>query len=176
MSAYLITGVSGVGKSTVIAKLAGLGFQTYTDNDHRLAGFYSSTGKRLRQADWPNAHPFDFNQFKYRWHVPAVKRLIASHSDTIFIGGGIGNVTALFPLFDTVFVLQPSLETLKYRLRTRTTNEFGKNPDEVAHILESFDPTGDFWRDLGAVVINTNQPVEAVTNEILAHVNDKAAQ
>jgi hypothetical protein len=77
------------------------------------------------------------------------------------------------PIFNQVFVLQTSLETLKHRLQIRTSNDFGKDPIELAHILEHFDPSGDYWRELGATVINADQPIKQVADDILAHINVK---
>jgi len=173
MSAYLITGSSGVGKSAVIEELASRGFVTFADEINVTAKFFDRKARRFL-SDYP-PHPIDLDRYVWDWDIPALTKLLAHSPNPTFVGGVCANTTSTFPLYKAVFVLLPSVNNLKHRLRTRTDNNFGKHPDELAHILATFDETGDAWRKTGAQIIDADQPAATVADDILAHIKVKEA-
>ena len=169
MSAYLITGEAGSGKTSIIHELARRGYSTFnTDDMPDITRFYDlNTGQPTVTA--PPA-PIDFTRYAWNWDIPALQKLLTQAPSPGFFGAITSNSNANFHLFKQVFVLIPSLANLKHPLQTRTANDFGKHPDELAGILKSFDQTGDYWRRNGAIVIDANPPVAIVADDILNRI------
>jgi len=59
-------------------------------------------------------------------------------------------------------------ETLQDRLLTRTTNAFGKHPEELSAALGSNDGVEPTYRRLGATIIDGRRPPAEVASAILA--------
>jgi hypothetical protein len=71
-------------------------------------------------------------------------------------------------LFDLVACLVVDNQTLRDRLQTRTTNAFGKHPEELAAALGPNDSVESTYRRLRATIIDGRRPVAEVANAILA--------
>ena len=66
-------------------------------------------------------------------------------------------------LFDDIICLVADNETIRDRLETRTTNTFGKHPEELAAALGWNDDAEVRYRRLGATIIDgTRRPPEVV--------------
>lgn len=89
---------------------------------------------------------------------------------TIFLCGVAANDIDLSHYFNKIICLVIDLETTKQRLISRTTNTFGKDPDERKKILEWYQPVLDKYAKAGAVMVDTARPLEAVVNDILKGV------
>jgi AAA domain-containing protein len=170
MAAYLITGLPGAGKTTIIQELQKRGYNAHETDENGMTSFYDlKTGRKLDKA--PPA-PIDFTRYAWSWDVAAIKRLIASTQGTpIFFGGIAGNTVDNLELFDKVFIPYPTLDTLKHRLKTRTNNDFGKHPDELADILKDHSGGDTWWAKQGAIILDGDQSVEKITDDILERVN-----
>lgn len=173
MPLYYITGVSGSGKSTVLAELQRRGFEAY-DVDDTLArwrniqtGYIhpkSSVKKAQRTAEFLQKH---------HWIVPRPEiELLAQQAaeKPIFVGGAIGNESELRDLFTVVFSLYIDNETIAHRLKTRTTNDWGKQPHELQLTLSHAAATYEKHNRLGDVILDGTQPTEKIVDEILAHI------
>jgi len=173
MPLYYVTGVSGSGKSTVLAELKRRGFEAYGTDEDDLAGFYHlETGKKTspnltakeRTEKWRKYH---------EWKVPTEKvealRLNA-HSKPIFLCGVVANDADFWSKFAQVFCLYLPSEETKHRIENRTNNDFGKNAHELASILEWASYSKTQYKKLGAVLIDATLPVKKVTDEIIDHV------
>jgi hypothetical protein len=81
----------------------------------------------------------------------------------------------VYSLFEAIFVLVVDKGTLRHRLLSRTENDYGKHPDELAGIL-SYHPMLE--RELlsapGAVAIDATKPLDAVVNEIIVRTRPNA--
>jgi broad-specificity NMP kinase len=168
MAAYLITGSPGAGKTSIIEELQRRGYAAYnTDDMPEITRYYDlHTGKRM---DSNPPAPIDFARYAWNWNIEALKKLLNS-ADIVFVGGITGNTIPNLNLFDRIFVPHPNLSELERRIITRTNNDFGKHPDELADILKEHDGSDEFWRSKGAVVINADRPIGEITDDILAHI------
>jgi thymidylate kinase len=61
-------------------------------------------------------------------------------------------------------------DTLVERLATRTTNDYGKQPHEVDEIKGWHKNYEKQYQAFGATIVDATQPVEKVTDQILASV------
>lgn len=168
MGAYLITNTAGSGKSAVIKELEQRGFAAYDTDDlpdvTRLED--RATG---RPVEWPEP-PVNWDIYAWNWQAAGLKKLLASGED-VFIGGIVSNKDDFYHLFDQIFVLTINVETLRQRLLTRTSNDFGKHPGDLARIL-SHHP--ERQRKLltipKAVAVDAAQPLEKVADDIIGYV------
>jgi shikimate kinase len=71
------------------------------------------------------------------------------------------------PQFDQVILLSAPAEVLVERLRTRTTNSYGKHPDEVARVLELVEQDEPLLRRAAGHEIDTRAPLEEVVATLL---------
>lgn len=69
--------------------------------------------------------------------------------------------------FNKVFTLHIDGETMKHRLLTRTNNDFGKHPDELALQLEWNKGAVKYSKERGTTLIDSTKPVSDVVDEIL---------
>lgn len=154
----LITGVSGTGKSSVIARLAALGYVA-VDAD---APGYSAEIPAPEDAltgigpgrDWV-------------WQEDAIHALLNRPDPVIFLSGCSPNQGAFYPALTHVILLTASPELITERLTTRTTNVFGKDPAELARALALQAEIEPLLRRSATHVIDTSLPLDAVVREVL---------
>jgi AAA domain len=166
---YLVTGQAGSGKSSVAAELRRRGFAAYdTDAMEGVTGFdYADTG--LPAGPGEIEHPIDFRRFSWNWRLDRLFELLES-ADDVFICAITSNTVELAHLFDRVFVLVPDRETLAERLRTRTTNTFGKHPAEAEPVLAHNDVIAEEWRSRGGIAIDASRPLAAVVDDLVSRL------
>jgi dephospho-CoA kinase len=113
MSKYLITGRQGSGKTTVIKQLQKLGYTAYnTDDLPNLTKLQDrETGETI---EWPDGK-VDWSRYAWNWQKPEIEKLLAS-DEIVFIGAVVSNQVDFYPMFDKVFVITVSVNTLKTRL------------------------------------------------------------
>jgi dephospho-CoA kinase len=109
MARVLLTGMSGVGKSSVLAQLAVRGHPTL-DTDYG--------GWQLADGTW------DEPRMLRRLHAEAA----------LVVSGTVANQGRFYPLFDHVVLLSAPVEVLLERLRTRENNPYGKSPEDQADV------------------------------------------
>ena len=109
VSRVLLTGMSGAGKSTVLAALADRGFRT-VDTDY---------------DGW--------QQPGSRWDEPRMTRLL-SENQTIAVAGTAENQGLFSDRFEHVVYLLAPLPVLLDRVGARTNNPYGKAPEQRAEI------------------------------------------
>jgi shikimate kinase len=153
MKTVLITGMSGVGKSALLAELASRGYRT-VDTDY--GGYYEEVdGERLWRRD----------------RIEALLRTAASSGeDLLFIQGTTRNQGSFYPWFDDVVLLSAPVDELIRRLTTRTTNPYGKDPAELAETLEYVETVEPLLRASATLEVVTTVPVSQVADRVLAHV------
>lgn len=129
MSKYLITGRPGSGKTTVIQELKRLGYRAFnTDElDDVTKLQHRSTGEVV---PWPK-RPVDWTRFSWNWQEDTLKKLLAGDAD-VFIGAVVGNQKDFYGLFDKIFVLTVTLETLTQRFKT---HEYKRTSEGIKRLL-----------------------------------------
>ena len=164
-----VTGISGSGKSSVCEALKSRG-HVAVDADR---GGYSRwvdrvTGDVVLKRPYP-VPPDWFDRFSWEISVERVRALAAeTRSGTVFLCGSVGNEADVWRYFDRVVCLVVDDETLRHRLATRTTNDFGKDPEELAAVLAWNREAEGRYRRRGAAVIDASRPLEAVVRDVEA--------
>jgi len=162
---YLITGDAGSGKSTVAQALAERGYRAHdTDDLPEVTRLEDHAG---RPVEWPEG-PVDWSEYAWNWQEAGLRKLLAGIG-TVFVAAIVSNQARFYPLFEEILVLVVDPATLRDRLLSRTENDFGKHPDELAGILSYH---AELQRELlsapRAVAIDATRPLEVVVDEIIA--------
>lgn len=147
MRRILITGMSGVGKSTVLDALAAHGIATVD-----------------LENEWCIAQP-DGTQL---WDEPAVTSLLdRTDLDPLVVAGCEPNMRVFLPRFDCVILLSAPWHALDERLATRTSNGFGRSPNERAKVRVDQEAVEPLLRAVADVEIDTRAPVDEVVREVM---------
>jgi dephospho-CoA kinase len=160
----LITGMSGVGKSSVIARLAGLGYKA-VDADY---GGYSE----LLDADAADRERFGEAK-EWRWREDRITALLDDEdADVLFVSGTSSNQSKFYPRFDRIVLLTAPDAVMAERMRTRTDNPYGKDPSDVTRQLALKRIVEPWLRRAAHAVIDTSAPIDHVVDEIRRLVSE----
>ncbi len=164
-----VTGTSGVGKSTFCALLNNRG-ELAVDADWEGYNHWVDRTSGQVVVDPPYPVPAGWlDRFAWRISRARVEALAARMRDkTAFLCGSVENEVDVRDLFDLVVCVVVDNETLRDRLLTRTTNTFGKHPEELAAALEHNDGVESTYRRLRATIIDGAKPSAEVADAILA--------
>jgi dephospho-CoA kinase len=151
MTKVLITGMSGTGKSTVLEVLGARGHRVVeTDTD--------------RWSHWvtlPDGTP------DWIWREQAIADLLAGHhGGNLFVAGCKSNQGKFYPQFDHVVLLSAPAEVLLARIAARSSNPYGKRPEERAAILEHLAVVEPRLRATATVEIDASAPIGEVVEQI----------
>lgn len=148
-SVVLVTGMSGCGKSTVLAQLKRRGHRILDTDD---------PGWIVEGRAAEDAEPI--------WDLARIKALIDGHvSGCLFIAGCVANQSEVYDRFDAVVLLSAPIDVILDRVADRT-NPFGSLPEErtkIANDLTVFEPLLRAGADCEIV---TTAPVLEVVAEL----------
>jgi adenylate kinase family enzyme len=171
MLRVLITGMSGTGKSTLLGRLAALGYKTAeTDDDPNLRTFVSATGEVRRNyasnsADW--AETAD-QEGEWLWNEENIQQLLSTEdAEALFLCGTAPNQGKFYPQFDHVILLSAPAQVIVDRVTSRTDNPYGRNPGELADILADLETVEPLLRQGATLEIDTTQPIDEVVRAVL---------
>jgi hypothetical protein len=102
------------------------------------------------------------------WREDRIAALLAEDGPLI-VSGTTRNQVVFYPLFDHIVLLSAPSEELVERLRTRTTNPYGKDPAQIAETLEYLDTVEPLLREAATLEVVTTLPVARVADVVLAH-------
>jgi shikimate kinase len=158
----LLTGISGTGKSTVIAMLAARGYKAVDADGDEYSEWAEVSG-----GDDPFGSPVEAGR-DWVWREDRMHTLLSTEdADVLFVGGCAENMRKFLPQFDHVVLLSAPAEVIVERLRTRTNNPYGKRPDEVARVLDQMDKVEPLLRRVADQEIDTGAPLEEVLARLL---------
>ena len=148
MARVLITGMSGVGKSSALAELAARGHDVVDTDD---AGWLDAAGDLV---------------------TPALAALLARSRDAhLFVSATAANQGAFYDRFDAVVLLSAPIDVMLERIESRTTNDYGRSPAERALILEHLAIVEPLLRAGATHNIVTTMPL----GEVVARLEEIAA-
>jgi dephospho-CoA kinase len=147
MKRVLLTGMSGTGKSAVIRELAARGYKAI-DGDEG----WSETGP---EGDWI-------------WREERVQRLLSTaDGEVLFFSGCATNQGKFYSRFDHIVLLSAPAPVIIERLRSRTSNTYGKDPEEIALVLHHLETVEPLLRKGAHHEIDTRAPLDEVAAAVL---------
>jgi adenylate kinase family enzyme len=166
---YLITGVAGTGKSTLAKLLAKRGYAAYDTEEGFSYHINKQTGER---AVYPaNPTPEWYESHERVFDEKVLMNLFKKHADEpLFICSITANQAKFYPQFDKLFLLNAPDDIITHRLGTRTGNYFGRKPLELQRVIGRHQQFDDELLALGAIEIDSTQPIETVADQILARI------
>lgn len=121
--------MSAVGKSTAVLELRARG--------HQAVDLDTPEWSSLAPDDSEFADPADPGRLDWGWREDKVRGLLsAAAPGTLFVAGTSTHQGRLYPLLDHVVLLCVPDGVARTRLADRSTNDYGKDPAELARELE----------------------------------------
>ena len=154
MAVVLVTGMSGAGKSTVLAELARRG-HAVVDTDR------GGWTELVQVPGQDEPEPL--------WREERIAALLDAHTHGhLVLAGTVANQGRFTHRFDAVVLLSAPLDVLLERVAARTTNGFGKRGDERARIARDTAEVEPVLRARATVEVDTRRPLEEVVADVLA--------
>src|SRR5687768_2024690 len=159
MKRVLLTGMSGTGKSTVIEELAARGYKA-VDTDY---------GGLSELVSVPEYQPTGLDPGQdWVWREDRIQELLSTEdADVQMLSGCAQKQGKLYPRFDHIVLLTAPAHVIVERLATRTTNPYGKRPEEVARVLGLQQTIEPMLRKDAGTVVDTSAPLDQVVAEVL---------
>ena len=158
MKRILVTGMSGTGKSTLIGRLASLGYRAVDVDD----------------AGWTERAP----DGGWVWQEDVVERFLTerdAEGAVTFISGCAESQVRFYPLLDHVILLSAPADVLMERLRLRTNNPYGKEPAERAEVLGYLHTVEPRLREAADHEVDATRPLDEVLATVLRLVGEEDA-
>lgn len=150
--AVLVTGMSATGKSTVLRALADRGCDAV------------DTDEPGRDGPWIEA--VDGEPL---WRLDRVRALLdRPRSRPLVVQGTVANQGAVYDRFDAVVLLSAPADVIVERLRSRTTNAFGKADAERAQVLRDLAEVEPLLRAGATHELDATRPLDVVVAAVLA--------
>ncbi len=148
MRKVLVTGMSGTGKSSALAEL-------------RLRGFETVDTDEPGWTEWSN------EEDGYVWREDRIAELLARDRETpLVVSGTVSNQGRFYPDFDAVVLLSAPAEVLFDRIAGRTTNDYGKSPEERELILEHVAEVEPLLRATCTHELDSGRPLAEIVDEL----------
>ncbi len=148
MPTVFVTGMSGTGKSSALAELGRRGHPV-VDTDSR---------------EWSEWFPDDG---EWRWREDRIAGLLAADDGRVrYLCGCQSNQGVFYDRFAAIVLLSAPLEVILERVDTRTTNDYGRAPEERAAIIENLRTIEPLLRATCTHEIDAARPLAEVVAEL----------
>jgi shikimate kinase len=141
--------MSGTGKSSALAELERLGFQVVDTDDPRW-------------TEWSDLED------GYVWREDRIATLLKREDGpALYVSGTVSNQPRFYERFDAVVLLSAPADVLLRRIEDRTTNPYGKTPEERELILQHLAEVEPLLRRGCTHEIDATQPLADVVRQLI---------
>jgi broad-specificity NMP kinase len=147
MAIMFITGLSGVGKSSVLEYLSIKGYPV-VDTDY---GFTK------------------LDEDEIKWDEDKIIQLITQYKNKpLILSGCYSNQGKFYSYFDSIILLTAELDVMLERVEKRKTNPYGKNTADRNEIIESYEIILPLLKKRATVMIDTTvTSIEEVCEQLI---------
>ena len=146
-----MTGMSGTGKSSVLAALGHRGHRV-VDTDYD--GWSEHVTLPDGSTDW-------------MWREDRIHRLLTEHRDgALFLAGTAQNQGRFYPMLDHVVLLSAPAEVLLARLAARDNNPYGRSAEQRALVLEHLATVEPLLRATATLELDATRPLVEVVDAL----------
>ena len=173
MKRVLLTGMSGTGKSTLIRELAARGYKAIDADADEWSEWVAVPGDSgdPEPPGAPAGPDWVWRTRDWVWREDRIQRLLATEdAGVLFVSGCASNQGQFHAQFDHIVLLSAPTRVLAERLATRTTNPYGKHPDELARVLRHVHTVEPLLRRAASLEVDTSAPLDQVIEAILGLV------
>jgi len=164
MKRVLLTGMSGTGKSTVIAALAARGYKAVDADSEAFSEWVTVDSSADAETAGAPLEP----DRDWIWREDRVQELLDTEdADILFLSGCAPNMGKFQPRFDYVILMSAPASVIVERLATRTSNSYGKRPEEVARVLELIETVEPLLRRIATSEIDSSACLDDVVTSVL---------
>jgi thymidylate kinase len=161
MARILVTGMSGTGKSSVLAELGRRGYRVVDTDDPGWTEWAASAdevGGRERL-----------------WVEDRMAELLRRDDrHTLFVQGCVRNQGKFYDRFDAVVLLSAPVRVILDRIAARTTNSYGKAPAERELILHHVKTVEPLLRAGCTHELDASQPLDEVVADLI-EISERSA-
>ncbi|WP_026688923.1 AAA family ATPase [Alteribacter aurantiacus] len=150
MTIIFITGLSGVGKTSVLERLKKDGYNVI-DTDYGYITIKNTGGVEERV-----------------WDEDKIKRLLnSSKEENLFLSGCYSNQGKFYSYFEHVVLLKADLNVMLERINKRRSHDYGKSEEERSEIMDSYEHVLPLLETRSDVIIDTtHSDIETVCNRL----------
>jgi len=140
--------MSGTGKSSALLELSKLGF-------------------RVVDTDEPDWTEWSDSEAGYVWREDRLAELLAGEAGpSLYVSGTVSNQGRFYSRFDEIVLLSAPAEVLLRRIENRTTNSYGKSPQQREVILRDLAEVEPLLRRTCTVEIDARQPLTNIVDQL----------
>ena len=150
-----MTGMSGTGKSSALAELGRHGYRVVETDEPGWSEWVESSDAVLG-GEW-------------LWDEDRMTELLLDDDGRmLFVQGCVRNQAKFYDRFDAVVLLSAPAEVTLERIAHRTTNDFGKNPEERRQILQDLTTVEPLLRTSCTHELDASRPLPEIVADLIA--------
>jgi hypothetical protein len=152
----------------VYARLKALGLDAWDTDEDNISEWRDRASKLPvpEPGDWHDEEATRASEYRVRRdRVEELRRRARDH--TVYLCGCAGGEEEFWDLLDRVICIAVDNDTLRQRLASRTTNDYGKAPHELQTILDANVSWAEDYRGFGALIVDGTQDLDDVVADII---------
>ena len=101
------------------------------------------------------------------WHEDRIAELLAGEAGpSLYVSGTVSNQGRLYPRFDEIVLLSAPAEVLLRRIDARTTNRYGKTPEQRELVLRDLAEVEPLLRRTCTIEIDATRSLVSIVNQL----------
>jgi dephospho-CoA kinase len=162
----LVTGMSGVGKSTLCNHFKQLGYNSFDlDDIPNLCNLYHANGSKVTVEE--NRVDLNMLETDYLCDTAALGKHIDAQVGLTFYFGYIDNFTETAKYFNKIILLIITPDENKHRMSVRTTTDFAKDEKTQNELMKFKNEYETTVQQHDAIIIDASRDTAAIAEEVL---------